>query len=149
MIQYGFLPLIAADSEYLMSPVLCNTKFHCINNNFLLTVLNCPSMEKAVKNRSTFTSFMPLPVFLPPWNIFSGMQSPNQHSPPLVEVFPPAVTFSVPVAASQTRFGIQVFHRMMRLSCSTLRESSQLCFLTEEGILWQSRNLSLSSQLAP
>lgn len=133
-----------------MSPVPCSTKFHYINNHLFLTILNCSSMEKAAKNCFTFTFFMPLAVLSAPLkHIFSGMPSRNQHSPPLVVAFPPAVTISVPVPVSQTRFGIQVFHRMMRLSCSTPRESSQLHFLTEEGILWQRRNLSLSSQLAP
>lgn len=73
--------------------------------------------------------------------------APNS-SPSLAEAFPPAVAFSVSVPVSQTRFGIRVFHWTMRLSCSAPRKSSQLCFLTDEGILWQRRTYhSLASWL--
>lgn len=72
--------------------------------------------------------------------------APNS-SPSLLKAFPPAVTFSVSVPVSQTRFGIQVFHWTMRLSCSAPKKSSQLCFLTDKWILWQRTTYSLASWL--
>lgn len=128
-------------------PVSYSIKFHCINNHLLWLFLTANMWKKDTKILIHIHTSHATHSFHNSWST-SFLESTVLTSTAPLEAFLPAVTLSVSIPVSQTRFGIQVFHWMMRLSCSTSRESSQIHFLTVDGILWQRRNLSLSSQLA-